>query len=139
MKKRTKNLYRSFGPVKIYLNDLHQTIEMLKEIPGECELIIQTSDYEFSTLEGVEELKQESVGEIHVKCFWREPSWVSLSMDIEKKRTTLTCSEDTPALRGVFHSLEQLLLSRRRRFQWAETFFFFATGSGTSATIFLLW
>jgi hypothetical protein len=115
-----------FGPVKLNKNDIaYITNELnnLKSHPNYNE----TANNSFDLI--VDDIKYESLEELisnekktinNISFHYKLYAEFSISIDISKNNTHLFCIENTPFTKGIFYSIQKLLISKRRRFQWSK-------------------
>ena len=111
MKKVTQSHGENTKPVKLYLDDLEEIIEILK---GACdEIEIQCGDMMLDSLDELLILKKEVLHDL--KICGRKPY---ISADMSPRGIWLFISEDTAESRGLFEKVKTILLRCRRPFTW---------------------
>jgi hypothetical protein len=111
MKKRNQSYSEKLKPVVLYFDDLERIIEILNEISDDVK--ISTKEYQFENIEEVKKIEGETINSLSFDT--HRPG---LSLTLEPGGIFLHVFSETPALRGIFEILKQLLHNRRRKFAW---------------------
>ena len=116
MKKIIGSLSERLPPVRLYLEDLENIVELLNEADAHIE--IQTQNHSFQDLTDLEKLPVKSLQELK----FMTKGLLYISLDFEKRRTFLFILKNTGIQRSVFSKLQEFLISRRRQtFQFGKS------------------
>jgi hypothetical protein len=143
MKKKSESLSRELGPVKIYGNDIEGIVGILKKSYDDSddrkpELTITIGNYELSSIEELSEIKKgKQLREMEIELELSRP-YVRTQLHIREESVRLYCSNDSAIYLGIFTEIENLLLLRRRKWDWISHVTWFLAASATSATIFVI-
>lgn len=140
MKKIKDNPKLNTGCVKLYLDDIISIVESIQEVNKDGKLEIKVGGYQFSSLANLSELKQKEHDEISITYEILVLPYARMSFWVDKKNAHFSYyqSEDSLVFKGVYSNIEKIVLARRRKWEWVETFFYIAMSLGTPASIFLL-
>lgn len=116
MKKRTKQLQCSMGPVRLYLDDIRELVRVMGELPSAGELNIQSGDYEFTGVEDLANSPEAVLRELRITCGNTLSSSIWLSID--GSNVYLSSRKDAIAHFGVYTQIKALLQSRRPKWSW---------------------
>jgi len=119
MQKLTKSLSEHLPPVKLFLDDLEQIVEILQEVSKKVK--ISTNDYAFEDLKELVNKKYESINKLHISI-----SDPYVSLDLESYGISLYIEKDEPISRGLFEKIKQILIQRKRPFGWLLTNWYLA-------------
>ena len=127
------------GCVKLYLDDISSVVESMQEVNKDGELEIKVGGYEFSNVASLSELKQKEHDEISITYKISSP-YARMSFGVSKKNTHFWYhqSGDTLSFIGAYSNIEKIILARRRKWEWVETFFYVAMSLGTTVSVLLL-
>lgn len=98
-------------PVNLYLDDIEQIIDTLKEVS--IKVSISTDSYELTSLSEIKDLNKDTVHSMRLSVM--EPH---ISIDMNPDGIWLYMSKDEAASRGVFEKIKKIMLDRRRKFIW---------------------
>ena len=132
MKKIVKSYCEIIKPVKLYLDDLTEIVEILK---GACEEVcIQIEDVQLDDLDEISSLRKEVIFDISVRGY--EPY---VSVEMKPHTIHLYIQEDTPESRGLLEKVKTVLLRCRRFTLFLDNApYIFGTLLGFSIGIFVI-
>jgi len=139
MKKIKETPKLDTGAVKIYLDDIRSIVEFLREMNPDGILEINIGGYQFTNIDELSELKQKEYQILSLSYKVSSP-YTNFDFWVSKSHTNLSyyCSEDSLVVRGTFANIEKFVLSRRRKWQWVDTFFYPTLGFSIPSVIFIL-
>lgn len=118
MKKIDKSLSKDYLPVKLYLDDLEQIDEIMKE--ASTSLSFETEDFKFDSIEELKNnLKKAQINELHVKS---SSPYITIDFTRMWARVYVSSSETSSA--GIFFRLDQIISNRTRILKWLYSFYF---------------
>jgi hypothetical protein len=107
MQKITQYLGEHLKPVKLYLDDTEQIIEIFRQ--DSLEVSISTKDYVLNDFKELSDLKKDFITDVFIRV--KEP-YISLSL--EHHQIWLYAEKDNAISRGLFEKVKQLLSKRKR-------------------------
>jgi hypothetical protein len=112
MEKLPKIIYETLPPIKLYLDELNEIIDLLKEHYGD-KIEIRTKDYKFNDVDVLQQLDAAKIHHLEISA---GEKWYSGEIEMELKRNDvkIICKQDTPTNRGIVAKLKDLLLKRKR-------------------------
>ncbi len=110
MEKLPKSIYRSLPLLRVYLDDLQEIENILKEhFDGKVE--VRTKDYKIDSVEELQKLKDTQIN--HIRFIG---GTFDLDVELKPDNGNIYCTQDCPLNRGIVSQIEELLLKRKRRF-----------------------
>jgi len=106
MKKIQKPLSKELPPVKIYLDDLKQIYEILKEKVKSIE--ITTEDYEVDDINQLKNLDSKKLNYLSMEC-----SDPHITIEFDSSSASIYFAEDSTYNRGILSEIEEILTKRR--------------------------
>ena len=111
MRRRPKTYSEDVPPVKVYLDDVENIVQIIAEVSDE--ILLRTDEYDFEDATDLASLDQEFINALKITCsdpylqFEFAPGWIRLYI-----------GSDTPESRGTLEKVKAVLLARRRRLGW---------------------
>jgi hypothetical protein len=138
VEKIIKNPDLSFGPIRLYLDDIIEIVELFKKIGENATVEITLGDYKYSNIDELKKTKGKKYQEIEIECKTYSPH-LSISLKVSKYLRKLSCysSEESMLLRGVFAEAEGIIKTHQRKLQWIRLLFtVFGITDSLTATFF---
>lgn len=113
MKKLSKSIDRYLQPVKLYIDDVEDLIEIMEEAYGKPTLNLKTDEYELADFSELKDIRtkegRESISRLDILMV-EEPR-ISISIDHE---VHVSASSDTSSARGVVDKVQEIMRARKR-------------------------
>jgi hypothetical protein len=106
MKPLVNQIRRHLPPLKLYLEDLEQIVQLLNSISSNVR--IRTNEHEFESVSELSQIKQKVLRNLQIYSSDSE-----ISLRLTRNSATLYLEEDLPANRGVFEQISRCLTKRR--------------------------
>jgi hypothetical protein len=122
VEKIIKNPDLSFGPIRLYLDDIIGIVELFKKIGENTTVEITLGNYKYSNIDELKKLKGKKYQEIECKTYFPH---LSISLKVSKYLRKLSCysSEESMLLRGVYAEAEGIIKTHQRKLQWTRSLF----------------
>ena len=122
------------------MDDIRSIVDAAQDIGKDGKLKISIGGYEFSSIEELSQLKQKEHDSIQMSYQTSSP-YSSFEVSVRNRYSSVSfypSSENRLIAKGAFASVEKLILSKRRKWQWVDTFFYASTGLLTGVSLLLL-
>jgi len=116
MKKIKRGYIEDFKPVILYLDDLEEIVEILKELPNKVRIL--ADDYELDSLDELQKINRDRLDMLIIKVVGPEASSPYISLNFLPNDILFEVDEDTAAKRGIVEKIKEFLKGRRRKLFW---------------------
>jgi hypothetical protein len=113
MQRKQKTIYCPLPPVRLFLDDLEKIVDILQQVSSNIE--IETDEYKLTSLQDLQKLNAQFINNLRFVCSTdkdpiRQLLGPILSIDLkENSPASLTLTQGTPAFRGAFGEVRDLL------------------------------
>lgn len=111
MQRKPQSYGEQLKPVRLYIDDLEQIVEVLQEVATDVE--ISTDEYTLTDIGQLPELKREFFTFLELAT--REPY---ISVNLKPNGIWLYIAKDDMVSRGAFEKIKRILVKRKRPFAW---------------------
>ena len=109
MKKKTRDLFKMLGPVKLYYDDIEKIVSTLKEVNDN--ITLEGFDFYLDNIEELKDINETVLTELKISI--RKPN---LSVYLKPDGVSIYAGEDTAIHRGLFEEIKNQLKKHRRPF-----------------------
>jgi hypothetical protein len=113
MRKRRTKLNRPLPPLKLYLDDIEEIVQLI-DAAGAGSVEISTEDYEMDDVEDLRNLGHRWIRTLQVRS-----DHPNIVVNFGPSASFIEAPADTPELTGVATHIAEALAKRRRRFYYA--------------------
>jgi len=142
MKKIKEKPSYSAGPCKLYLDDILEIVDAMRELDCEddAKLEIVVGGYELTETSEFQNMKQKEHNEIEISYKNSNP-FSMIILTVRESYTLLSCSEveNSLALRGAFSIVEKIISTHIQKWKWVEKVTIFNFIPGLLGIIFVIY